>query len=201
MSKIDVNAMYVVYIYIHIYMYKHIFTVFTYPQKEKMIAVTQRMTSWWAFSLIKHESLTEFLFEFHSFGSNLLWFSILFGLDNGSEQKRYQVTIQITNGPVLLFSWASLGQKQLTASAVTILAGLIHLERMTHISVSKLGHHWFRLWLVVFSVLNYYLNQCWLIVNWTLRNKLQCLNQNKVIFIQQNAFQSVGKYFVQASMC
>ena len=39
---------------------------------------------------------------------------------------------------------------------------------------------------------SHYLNQCWIIVNWTLRNKLQSnLNQNSKIFIQENAFESV----------
>ena len=37
-----------------------------------------------------------------------------------------------------------------------------------------------------------YLNQCWNIVNWTLRNKLQWnLNQNSYIFIQENVFENV----------
>ena len=37
-----------------------------------------------------------------------------------------------------------------------------------------------------------YLYQCWNIVNWTLRNKLQCNdNQNSWIFIQENAFENV----------
>ena len=36
-----------------------------------------------------------------------------------------------------------------------------------------------------------YLNQCWLIVNWTLRNKFQWkLNQKSNIFIQKSALQN-----------
>ena len=43
-------------------------------------------------------------------------------------------------------------------------------------------------------MLSYYLNQCWNIVNWTLRNKLQWnINQNSYIFIQGNASENVGK--------
>ena len=39
---------------------------------------------------------------------------------------------------------------------------------------------------------SHYLYQCWIIVNWTLRNKLQWnLNKNSNIFIQENAFESV----------
>ena len=50
------------------------------------------------------------------------------------------------------------------------------------------------------------LNQCWEIVNWTLRNKiLWNLNQNSYIFIQENAFENLvwkmGGHFVSISMC
>ena len=38
----------------------------------------------------------------------------------------------------------------------------------------------------------HYLNQCWNIVNWTPRNKLQWnINQNSYIFIQENPFENV----------
>ena len=54
------------------------------------------------------------------------------------------------------------------------------------------NHHWFRWWLVTWPAPNHYLNQCWNIVNWTIRNKLQWnLNRNSNIFIQENAFESV----------
>ena len=48
---------------------------------------------------------------------------------------------------------------------------LTHLPLVLHISVSELGQHCFRQWLVVWSARNHYLNQWWLIVNWTLRKK------------------------------
>ena len=39
---------------------------------------------------------------------------------------------------------------------------------------------------------SHYLKQCWIIVNWTLRNKLQWnFNRNSNIFIQENAFEHV----------
>ena len=39
---------------------------------------------------------------------------------------------------------------------------------------------------------SHYLNQCWIIVNWTLRNKLQLnFNWNSYIFIQENALDKV----------
>ena len=39
---------------------------------------------------------------------------------------------------------------------------------------------------------SHFINQCWNIVNWTLRNKLQWnFNRNSKIFIQENAIQNV----------
>ena len=66
------------------------------------------------------------------------------------------------------------------------------LSRVTHICVSRLDHHWFRKWLVAWSAPSHYLNQCWNIVNWILRKKLQWnLNHNLYIFIQENAIENV----------
>ena len=48
------------------------------------------------------------------------------------------------------------------------------------------GHHWFRWWLVAWTTPGHYLNQCWSIVNCTLRNKLQWN-----LKIQENAFENV----------
>ena len=54
------------------------------------------------------------------------------------------------------------------------------------------NQHWFRQWLVVEQLApSHYLNQCWDIINRTLRNKLQWnFNQNSYIFIQENAFEN-----------
>ena len=78
---------------------------------------------------------------------------------------------------------------------------------MTHISVTNLGHHWFRSWLLAWQAPSHDLNQYWNIVNWTICNKLQWnLYRNLHVFIQENAFENViweindGR-FVQASMC
>ena len=69
---------------------------------------------------------------------------------------------------------------------------LTHWGWVTHICVGNIGHHWFRLWLVAWFAPSYYLNQCWNIVNWTLRNKLQWnFNRNLNILIQGNASQNV----------
>ena len=47
---------------------------------------------------------------------------------------------------------------------------LTHWGRVTHVCVVELDHHWFRWWFVVCSVPGHHLNQCWVIINWTLRN-------------------------------
>ena len=67
-----------------------------------------------------------------------------------------------------------------------------HRGRMTHVFVSKLGHHWFRQWLVAWSAPSHYMNQCWGIVNWTLGNKLQWnFNQNIKLFIHENVSENI----------
>ena len=58
--------------------------------------------------------------------------------------------------------------------------------------LQQTNQHWFRQWLVAWSATSHYLNQCWDIVNWTLRNKLQWnFNRNFNIFIQKNSFDSI----------
>ena len=50
-------------------------------------------------------------------------------------------------------------------------------------------HVWTKLWLVASSVPSHYLNQCWLIANWALRNKLLWnSNHNTRRSIHENAF-------------
>ena len=56
----------------------------------------------------------------------------------------------------------------------------------------QINQHWFRQLLIAWLVTSYYLNQCWDIVNWNLRNKLQWnFNWNSYIFIEENAFVNV----------
>ena len=58
---------------------------------------------------------------------------------------------------------------------------LTHWGRVTHICISKI---------TIIGSDN--LNQCWNMVNGTLRNKLQWnINRNSYIFIQENAFENV----------
>ena len=63
-------------------------------------------------------------------------------------------------------------------------AVLTHWGRVTHIFVGNLT--------IIGSDNGLALNQCWNIVNWTLRNKLQWnSNWNCIIFIQENALENV----------
>ena len=63
-----------------------------------------------------------------------------------------------------------------------------HLPLVPHICVSESGQHWFRKWLIAYSAPSHFLNQCWVIVKWTLRNKLQWnFAQNTKLFIHENA--------------
>ena len=66
---------------------------------------------------------------------------------------------------------------------------LIHWGWVTHICVGNLtivGSY--NGWLAP----SHFLSQCWNVVNWTLRNKLQWnFNQNSCIFIKENAFHNV----------
>ena len=63
---------------------------------------------------------------------------------------------------------------------------LTHWGQVTHICVGNL---------TIIGSDNgpsHFMNQCWNIVNWTLRNKLQWnLNRNSNIFIQENALENV----------
>ena len=54
-----------------------------------------------------------------------------------------------------------------------MVTSLTHLPLVPHICVSGSVQHWFRQRLVAYSAPSHYLNQCWIIVNWTLRNKVQ----------------------------
>ena len=63
---------------------------------------------------------------------------------------------------------------------------------MPHICIRVWGQHWFRQWLVAYSAPSHYLNQCWVIANWTLRNKLQWnFYQNTKLFIYENASENI----------
>ena len=62
---------------------------------------------------------------------------------------------------------------------------LTHLTLVLHIWISKLDQ-----WLVTFSVPSHYLNQCCVIVNYTLRNNFhEIFNQNTEIFIHENVLE------------
>ena len=63
---------------------------------------------------------------------------------------------------------------------------------MLHTCVNELDQHWFRKWLGASSAPSHYLNQCWVIVNLTIRNKLKWnFNQNTKLFISKNASENI----------
>ena len=69
---------------------------------------------------------------------------------------------------------------------------LTHLPLLPHIGVSESGQHWFRQWLIAHLTPSHYLNQSWVIVNWTLRNKLQWkFKQSTKLFIHKNASENI----------
>ena len=113
--------------------------------------------------------------------------------------------------PLSCFTWVSACQVWISGNLIIILMQkcssstkgpfqyfrkglpLTHWGRVTHICVVDLGHHWFRQCYVACSAPSHYLNQCWNIVNWTFRNKLQWnFNLNSSIFIQEIAFENVA---------
>ena len=47
-----------------------------------------------------------------------------------------------------------------------------HLPLALHVSVGESNQHWFKWWLVAYSSPTHYLEQCWVLVNWTIRNEL-----------------------------
>ena len=53
--------------------------------------------------------------------------------------------------------------------------------RATSYGVNEVGHHWFRQWLVACSSPSNYLDQCWLIVNGTLKTNFNELKKNQII--------------------
>ena len=62
---------------------------------------------------------------------------------------------------------------------------LTHLPPIPHIFVCESGQYWFRLLLVAYSAPCQYLNQCWVIVIWTLESHFS------EILIQENAFGNI----------
>ena len=73
-----------------------------------------------------------------------------------------------------------------------VLYQLPYLPLVPHICVNGLGQLWLWYWLVASSVPSQYPNQCWLVVNWTPRNKLKRnSNQNTKFFINENTFEYI----------
>ena len=69
---------------------------------------------------------------------------------------------------------------------------LNHHPLVPHICVNEWCQHWLKWWPVACSAPSHYLNQCWFIVNWTLRNKLQRnSNQNTKLSTHGNGYKNI----------
>ena len=72
---------------------------------------------------------------------------------------------------------------------------LTHLPLVPPISISWSDGLWFRWWLVAYSAPSHYMNPCWVIVNWTHRNKhlveiwINVNTRPLTIFNRSNAYQ------------
>ena len=69
---------------------------------------------------------------------------------------------------------------------------------MPYICVSEYGQHWFRWWLAAYSAPSHHLNQCNVIINWTLVALIDKLmwkfNQNTKLFIHGNKSLNIVSY-------
>ena len=84
-------------------------------------------------------------------------------------------------------------------------SGSTHLPLVPHIGVSESGQHWFRWWLVAYSVSRHYLKHCWIIGNWTHRINFSgfFFYQNSDVFIKKRGWKCRlrnGVDFVQEKM-
>ena len=102
------------------------------------------------------------------------------------KQKKYSATL-----PWYWLSWG--GNRMWMDLTLYVLKGfLTHWGQVMRICVSKISHHWFRQGLGACLAPSYYLNQCWLIVSWSLGNDIQWnFNQKFNIFIPENVFENV----------
>ena len=69
---------------------------------------------------------------------------------------------------------------------------LTHFPLVPHICINGSGQHWFRSWLVSYSAPSHDLNQCCVIIKWTLRKHLQWnFHQNIQLFIHEKAYENI----------
>ena len=98
--------------------------------------------------------------------------------------------INIWRSPYI--DWGPSNMKMYYACPFRAIHPLTDWGRVTHICVGNLNIIGSDNVSSPGSAPSHYLNQCWNIVNWTLRNKLQWIFKwNSNIFIQENAFQCV----------
>ena len=108
-------------------------------------------------------------------------------------------TRRVVTGPCLncsQFMWVQGAPAQMTdillSLSLNIQSASTHLLSNAHTCFNESGRPWFRQWLVAYSAPSHYLNQYWVIINWTLRNDLQWnYNHNAKLFSHENAFEII----------
>ena len=90
-------------------------------------------------------------------------------------------------------AWPRIGNKPLSEPMLTQFTDeLTHLPLVPHIYASVNGVHMVLVMVCHLLSTKPLLNQCWLTVKWTLRNKLrQNLNRNNKLFSHENVFKNV----------
>ena len=92
----------------------------------------------------------------------------------------------------IMITWCCIKYGNDKCSIYQTLTHLTHIPLVPHIWISESSQHWFRELLVTYSARSHYLNQLWVIVNWTLRNKLQLnFNQDIKLFYCENASKNI----------
>ena len=75
-----------------------------------------------------------------------------------------------------------------------------HLPQVPPLSVTEIGHHWFRWRLVACSASSHYQDQWWLLIDHTRENRFRWkIDQNQPIFIDKNALQLIVSFITFSS--
>ena len=102
-------------------------------------------------------------------------------------------------GPVMqgfdffLLTWISCWINIQITGALTLIVSCINSSPPSVTYMRQwIGSELVQIWLVDYSAPSHHLKQYWLIVNWTLRNKLQWnFNQNIKLFVHENASENI----------
>ena len=132
-----------------------------------------------------------YILHFLSIFMSLLWNIAVTLIPSSGKQRPYSI-------PWLLISWQynKSGHQHYIDLVLVYFScstgGIDSPECRIYASVNWVSIGSDNQWFVSYSVRSHNLNQCWIIVNWTLGNKLQWnLIKIKKLFIHENTFESV----------